>query len=158
DQLADCRHAVLRAARRHRGAVYLQYSACRAVMSVLVNTPASTVRKHEFMTEPPTTAPLGVPGMRIAPTPASPSLVAAPPQLMLRRKKSEWRKPTQWPSSWVMTCATVLVWKLLSPRPMLIELNGRPFVGKPELPPTGPLSRIEISASQPAWLPRVRSM
>jgi len=60
------------------------------------------------MIEPPTVAPLGVPGTRIAPIPVGglSSLVAAPPQLMLRLKKSEWRNPIVWPISWVMTCSS----------------------------------------------------
>ena len=57
--------------------------------SLAVNSPVSLWRKHEFMIEPPTVAPLGVPGIRIAPMPASPSLLGWPPQLLLRLKKSE---------------------------------------------------------------------
>src|SRR5204863_7367820 len=110
------------------------------------------------MTEPPTVAPLGVPGIRIAPTPPLPSLVAAPPQLMLRLKKSEWRMPTQWPSSWVMTWVTVLVPNvaLWRPEPMLIVLNGRPTDGKPELQPVTPDTRAVIVAPHPVVLPLVR--
>src|SRR5215813_2215743 len=110
------------------------------------------------MIEPPTVAPLGVPGMRIAPTPAWPSLVAAPPQLMLRLKKSEWRIPTVWPSSWVITWVTVLVGNVLlcRPEPMLIVLNGRPPDGKPELPPVPLETRAVIVAPQPVVLPLVR--
>src|SRR5262245_15167892 len=104
------------------------------------------------MIEPPTVAPLGVPGIRIAPTPAWPSLVAAPPQLMLRLKKSECRKPIVWPSSWVMTCSIVLTLKLARLPPMLIVLNGRPPDGKPELPPVPPATRAVIVALQPAVL------
>jgi len=47
-----------------------------------VNVPDSVARKHEFMTEPPTVAVLGVPEIRIAPTPALPSLLELPPQLI----------------------------------------------------------------------------
>src|SRR5215813_13443416 len=112
------------------------------------------------MIEPPTVAPLGVPGIRIAPTPPSPSLVAAPPQLMLRLKKSEWRKPTQWPSSWVMTCVTVEVGYVedCRPEPMLIVLNGRPPDGKPDEPPVPLETRAVIVALQPVVLPDVRVM
>ena len=57
-----------------------------AVTSVEVNLPVSVVRKQEFMIEPPTVAPVGVPEMWMAPTPPEPSLVGEPPQLMLRLK------------------------------------------------------------------------
>src|SRR5215470_7903664 len=112
------------------------------------------------MIDPPTVAPLGVPGMRMAPTPAEPSLVAAPPQLMLRLKKSEWRKPTQWPSSWVMTCVTVEVGNVedCRPEPMLIVLNGRPPDGKPDEPPVPLLTTARIVALHPVVLPDVRVM
>ena len=69
--------------------------ALSAVTSEAVKRPVSLVRKHEFMTEPPTVAPLGVPGIRIAPTPPLPSLVGAPPQLMLRLKKWAQQFPTE---------------------------------------------------------------
>src|SRR3954468_6663086 len=115
-------------------------------MSVLVNRPVSFWRKHEFMTEPPTVAPLGVPGIRIAPTPPSPSLVAAPPQLMLRLKKSEWRNPIVGPGPGVITWVTVGVGngELCRPVPMLIALNGRPPDGKPDTPPVPEVSRAVI--------------
>ena len=119
--------------------------------SVAVNSPVSTVRKHEFMIEPPTTAPLGVPGMRIAPTPPSPSLKGVPPQLMLRSKKSEWRKPMVWPISWVMTCSIVSTGKPARPSPMLIVPNGRPPDGNPDEPPTTPGARTAVMVElQPA--------
>ncbi len=40
-----------------------QYSVSNAVRSVLVNSPVSFARKHEFITELPTLAQVGVPGM-----------------------------------------------------------------------------------------------
>ena len=113
------------------------YSTASAVRSEAVNSPVSTGRKHEFMIEPPTTASDGVPGMRIAPTPASPSLPPVP-QLMLRLKKSEWRNPIVWPISWVMTCSIVSTLNELSPSPMLMVANGSPPDGKPDEPPTTP--------------------
>src|SRR4051794_10257909 len=136
-----------------------QYTVVQAVMSVLVKWPVSVWRKHEFMTEPPTVAPLGVPAIRIAPTLDAPSLLAAPPQLMARLKKSEWRMPRVWPSSWVITCATVFTLKpLCRPLPMLIALNGRPPDGKPETPPVPVVIRAVIVALQPVVLPLVRVM
>jgi hypothetical protein len=48
------------------------------------------------MIEPPTVAPVGVPGMWLAPTPASPSSIPVP-QLIARLKKSECRNPIVWP-------------------------------------------------------------
>ena len=54
-----------------------------AVMSLLVSSPVSVWRKQEFMIEPPTVAVLGVPGIRVAPMPASPSSPPLP-QLMDR--------------------------------------------------------------------------
>src|ERR1043165_453582 len=112
------------------------------------------------MIEPPTVAPLGVPGIRIAPTPPSPSLVAAPPQLMLRLKKSEWRKPMVWASSCVMTWVTVEVGNVddCRPVPMLIALNGRPPEGKPDTPPVPGGGGAVIVALRPVVLPEVRVM
>src|SRR3954453_12807498 len=112
------------------------------------------------MIEPPTVAPLGVPAIRVAPTPPSPSLVAAPPQLMLRLKKSEWREPTGWPSSWEMTWVTVAVGTVAACRPelMLIALNGRPPEGKPDTPPFPVVMRAVIVAPHPVVLPEVRVM
>ncbi len=52
--------------------------------SLGVQMPVLPGLKHEFMTEPLSTASVGVPGMWTAPTPPSPSLLAAPPQLMAR--------------------------------------------------------------------------
>src|SRR6185503_3957187 len=49
-------------------AVDWRYSAISALTSLAVNSPVSESRKHEFMSEPPTTAPDGVPAIRFAPT------------------------------------------------------------------------------------------
>src|SRR5262245_13755559 len=74
-------------------------------MSLLVHSPDSLERKHEFITDLPTIAPVGVPEMWRAPMPPSPSS-PPDPQLMLRSKKPECRKPIVCPSSCVFTCST----------------------------------------------------
>src|SRR5215510_8593885 len=110
------------------------------------------------MIDPPTVAPLGDPGIRVAPTPAVPSLVAAPPQLMLRLKKSEWRSPIVWPNSCISSGPARLIGSFMVSWLMLIALNGRPPDGNPEELPVPVVTCAVITALHPNVPPDVRVM